>query len=244
MTLLQIPRPTLLAALALALVWAAWPAPYAPAARASEPASLAGSSDDERFVYRWELRKLASLLGGILLPGQGEGALTVERSNGNLKSELLITSEQGGDGEYWRYGAVIDPDRGRTIRAWSSYFFRGETKSKREEIEEDGVVDVASGIYLLRQDPPDAPRRMRIWSDGKVYPVVVVPKGTEPRTLPSGEKIQTTHYSIEGVDVPGERRWKGSLELWLAHDEAATPVEIRVVRTFAGVRLELAEMPE
>jgi hypothetical protein len=196
---------------------------------------------DERFVYEWKLRKLASLLGGIFLPGSGVGSLTVEADGGQLRSELHITSPESGDGEYWRYGALIDPERGRTLRAWSSYYFRDEKKSKQEDISQSGVVDVASGIYLIRQDPPEGRRPMRIWSDGKIYPVVVIPRGTEFQTLPGGRRVATTRYSIEGDRSREGREWKGSMELWLAHDEAATPVVIEIKRAFAGVRLELTE---
>jgi hypothetical protein len=224
-----------LAALLLALAALA----AAPAAAASDPLG-APSLDQERFVYRWELKKLAALLGGILLPGHGEGLLTFEpRANGHLQSELLITSEHSDEGEFWRYGAVIDPDVGRTIRAWSSYLFRGETKSESAEIDQVGVIDVASGIYQIRRDLPQKPRRMRIWSDGKIYPVVVLPKGEAERTLPGGRRVQTLHYRIRGVEVPGERFWKGHMDLWLAKDAGHTPVEIHFDRTLMGVRLRL-----
>ena len=220
----------------------------APAARAADPAPGPASTSaptpgpgPATFVYHWELRKLASLLGGILVPGQGTGRLTYEeRPNGNLTSELLITSKRSAEGEFWRYGAEIDPRRGRTVRAWSSYFWRGKAKSESAEIDEAGVIDVASGIYQIRRDPPTEPRRMRIWSDGKIYPVEVEPAGEETRKLPGGRKVETRHYVIHGLDLPGERRWKGELELWLAEDEAATPVEIQYDRSLVGVRLRLA----
>jgi hypothetical protein len=102
---------------------------------------------------------------------------------------------------------------------------------------------VASGIYSIRQDPPDKPRRMEIWSDGKIYPVVVIPLGTEHRKMKGGKKIAVRHYSIRGVEVPGRRKWKGKLDLWLAKDEAATPVEILISRNLADVHLELQSPP-
>ncbi len=225
-----------LGSVALALVAAL---SLAPGARAAGPASRPLGS--ETFVYRWELRKLASLLGGILVPGQGTGRLTYEeRPNGNLTSELLITSSHSAEGEFWRYGAEIDPRLGRTVRAWSSYFWRGKTSSQSAEIDEAGVIDVASGIYQIRRDPPTEPRRMRIWSDGRIYPVEVEPMGEEMRRLPSGHRVQTRHYVIHGLDLPGERHWKGQLELWLAEDDVATPVEIQFNRSLMGVRLRLA----
>jgi len=194
----------------------------------------------ERFVYRWELKKLAALVGGILFPGQGTGLLTFEpRPGGRLVSELHITSEQSAEGEFWRYGAEIDPRAGRTIKAWSSYLWRGESKSESAEIQQVGVIDVASGIYQIRRDLPDKPRRLRIWSDGRIYPVLVVPEGPETRTLPGGRRIETRHYRIRGLKIPGERHWKGHLDLWIADDENRTPVEISFDRTLVGVRLRL-----
>lgn len=204
---------------------------------AAQPVSAA---EEERFVYRWELKKLAALLGGILLPGHGQGLLTFEsRANGHLQSELLITSEHSDEGEFWRYGAEIDPVVGRTLRAWSSYLFRGESKSESAEIDQAGVIDVASGIYQIRRELPQKPQRMRIWSDGKIYPVVVVPKGSQTRTLPGDRRVETLHYRIHGVEVPGERYWKGHMDLWLAKDDGNTPVEIHFDRTLVGVRLQL-----
>ncbi|MFW6175698.1 MAG: DUF3108 domain-containing protein [Acidobacteriota bacterium] len=211
---------------------------------APAPALAHEGNGEERFVYRWELKKLAALLGGILLPGRGTGLLTVEpREDGHVQSELLITSEQSDEGEFWRYGAEIDTDLGQTLRAWTSYLWRGESKSESSRIEENGVIDVASGIYQLRQDPPDQPRRMRIWSDGKIYPVLVVPEGEETRTLPGGRTVETQHFRIRGLDISGERYWKGHMDVWLAQDEASTPVEIYFNRTLVGVRLQLVQPP-
>lgn len=196
---------------------------------------------NEEFRYRWQLRNLLGFVAGLFLPNEGEGSLTFHRTNGHLKSELTITSPQAENG-YFRYGSEIDVRTLQPIRAWSSYSWRGESKSKDEPVVEKGVLDVAAGIYAIRSDPPDKPRRMMIWSDGKIYPVVVIPLGIESRNLPQG-KVRTRHYSIRGVEVPGQRRWKGKLDLWLATDGAATPVEILISRNLADVRMELMARP-
>jgi len=234
----------LLATLAFgALAGVAAPAPLgaqkaAQAAAAVAPAELR----DEEFHYRWELGNLVGSFAGIFLPNRGEGALTFKpEDGGNLRSELVITS-RGHEGEYWRYGAVIDPRRLKPIRAWSSYLWRGKSKSKSEELGPQGVMDVVSGIYAIRQDPPDRPRHMEIWSDGRVYPVVVTPLGIENRRLPQGT-VRARHFSIRGVDQPGAKRWKGKLDLWLTPDEWATPVEILLSRNLADVRLQLQPPP-
>lgn len=193
---------------------------------------------NEEFKYRWQLRNFMGAVAGLFLPRQGEGSLTFKKTNGHLKSELTITSPQSKKEGYFRYGSEVDIRTLQPIRAWSSYSWRGESKSKNEAVDQDGVLDVAAGIYAIRNDPPEKPRRMEIWSDGKVYPVVVVPLGLESRNLPHG-KVQARHYSIRGVNLPGQRRWKGKLDLWLAADAAATPVEIVISRNMADVRMEL-----
>ena len=197
---------------------------------------------DEQFQYRWQLKNFVGAVAGLFLPNQGEGSLTFRTTNGHLHSELMITSSASRDGEYFRYGSEIDKITLRPIRAWSAYSWRGESKSKSEEIEKQGVLDVAAGIFAIRRDPPEKSRRMEIWSDGKIYQVVVMPRGPETRKL-SGRSIQTRHYSIRGVEIPGRRKWKGKMDLWLATDEAATPVEIVISRNLADVRMELKSLP-
>jgi hypothetical protein len=194
--------------------------------------------------YRWRLLGVRGALAGLFFPAHGEGTLaTGSMESSRLRSELLITSPGGGDSEFWRYGAELDAGSGVTLRAWSAYLFRGEAKSREAVLaDQDGVVDVASAIHLLRRAPPQAPTSMRIWSDGRLYPVVVVPAGTASRRV-GGRSLQARHYAVRGVEVPGERFWKGRLDLWLARDEAATPVEIRVERGWVAVKLELAELP-
>jgi len=56
-----------------------------------------------------------------------------------------------------------------------------------------------------------------------------------------GRKMPVRRYSIVGVQKPGERLWKGSLDLWLTQDAQSTPVEILVERGWAAVRLRLEE---
>jgi len=210
-----------------------------PLAVHATPCTAAPPPPDEEFHYRWHLGSFLGRIAGLFLPSRGDGVLTLAPAgDGRLRSELLITSEESRDGEFWRYGAELDRDSGRTLEAWSAYRWRGESKEKQAEIEDQGVMEVVSGIYAIRRDPPRTPRRMEIWSDGKVYPVVVIPVGEEKRRVGDRE-VATRHFSIRGYEVPGKRQWKGSLELWLAEDEAATPVEIRIERKFADLRLEL-----
>jgi hypothetical protein len=210
---------------------------------AAAVSASAGDPASEEYRYRWRLGSFLGVVAGLFFPSHGEGVLRVTPAGGgHLTSELLITSHESREGEYWRYGSELDPETGLAVRAWSSYRWRGEEKEKRAEIEGDGVIDVVSGIWAIRRDPPARPRQMEIWSDGKVYPVVVLPRGRETRTIADRE-IATRHFTVKGYDVPGKRRWKGTLELWLAEDAASTPVEIRIERRLADLRLELQNPP-
>ena len=173
----------------------------------------------------------------------GEGLLTVEPlPDGVVRSELVVTSRQSKSGEFFRHGAEWDPASHRTLRAWSDQLWRGEQKTKQAEIETPGVIDVVSGILEIRHDPPAAPRRLEIWSDGRLYPVLVVPHGAERREV-AGTPVETRRYAVRGLAIPGRKLWKGELELWLAEDGRTTPVEILVSRRGARVRLLLDPGP-
>lgn len=211
------------------------------AALAAGPALAAGA---ERLDYHWQLDGFLGALAGLFVPSEGEGQLTRERlPNGNWRSELLITSAASKGGEYFRYGAELAPDDLSTVRAWSSSLWRGEERSKEAKVEQPGVIDIVSGIQALRRDPPEAPRPMEIWSDGRLYPVQVLPHGRTTKRI-GGKVIPVRHLVVSGVEQPGRRFWKGGLELWLADDPAATPVEILVTRSAARVRLALLAAPQ
>jgi hypothetical protein len=194
---------------------------------------------DEDFRYHWELSNFIGRLASVFLPGQGDGSLAFKiQPNGNLRSELTITSPDSQSGDYFRYGSEVDADTLKPVRAWSSYHWRGETKAKDESVDREGVLDIAAGIYSIRRDPPRTTRRIEIWSDGKTYPVEIVPQGVEQRAI-SGRQVLARHFVIRGHEVDGERRWKGRLELWLSTDAAARPLAITLSRNLADVRLEL-----
>lgn len=200
--------------------------------------AVAAPAAAEALTYSWRLQGVAGRLAGVVMPNHGRGELRTERDgSGRLTTELHVTSPQSNRGEYFRYGSESNAD-GSAAVAWSSYRWRGEEKSKRERVDVDDVVDVASGIQRIRERQPRAPMSLRIWSDGKVYPVVVQRVGAERVTVPAGQ-FQTDHYRVRGVRREGERFWKGSLDVWIARDEQATPVRIQVERGLANLRLDL-----
>ncbi len=202
-------------------------------------ARSAESGEGERLTYRWRMLGFFGVLSSLFFPASGEGELTAHRSaEGELVSELLITSRASETPDFFRYGAALDPESGRTLRAWSSQLWRGKRKEKESAIDAAGVVDVASAIALLRRDRPEGERRLEIWSDGKLYPIAVRLEGRELRTV-LGHRVATRHYAVRPLELPNRRVWKGELDLWLADDGVATPVEIQVARAPARVRLEL-----
>lgn len=201
---------------------------------------------EERLSYTWRLEGFTGAILSLFLPRSGEGSLTMQPiEDGFLKSELLITSEKARDGEFWLYGAVIEPQQLHTTRAWSAYRWRGDSRERESEVPEEdrGVVDISSAIYLLRRDLPTGPRRMTIWSDGRLYPVLVMPEGEVEKTVPAGT-FKTLHYRVQGIRITGERFWSGSMELWFSREEGAVPVEIFLQRKMARVRLKLDEIPD
>jgi hypothetical protein len=196
-------------------------------------------SAGEEFHYHWQLRNLVGYIAGLFLPRQGNGELTFkDDGNGHLRSELVITSPDSHDGEFWRYGSEIDSRTLQPLRAWTSYFWRGRSKTKTREIDQKGVLDVVSGLYAIRHDLPKETQRLEIWSDGDIFPAAIIPLGHESLKI-GGRSVDTVHYAIRSVDVPGRLKWKGKVDFWFATDPAATPVEIEISRSLADVRLVL-----
>jgi len=232
----RIPVPAACAAVLLTLLVAP------PAAHATE---YQGHSvpQDEELVYDWHLGGFVGVMAGLFLPNHGQGVLSVSPDGGDmLSTELLITSPEGQEGEHWRYGSLITREEGYAREAWNSYQWRDKSDDERATIDEPEVRDIVSGIYQIRRELPRTSHHMRIWSDGKIYPVVVIPKGEDMRKI-NGRKIPTRHYKVRGFRSEDARYWKGSLEIWLARDAAATPVEMHIERSLANLRLELQEFP-
>jgi hypothetical protein len=205
---------------------------------AASPVAVVPTADED-FHYHWELRNLVGAVLGLFFPRAGNGELAFKlQKDGHLHGELLITSPLSREGEFWRYGSEIDPRTLQPIRVWSSYYWRGKGKSKSDEVDQKGVLDISCAIYSIRHEPPHKPTDMEIWSDGKVYPVTVLPLGDEVRTV-SQQQVTARHFAIRGRDLPERRHWTAKVDFWLAKDSAATPVEIQISRNLADVRLEL-----
>lgn len=215
-----------------------------PGARAEAP----GLPLPERFDYRWSLAGFKGALARLFVPGRGEGRLTTARVDDGggseyIHTELLISSRDGQEGEFWLYGAEIDPVARRTVRSWSSQRFRGEAREREREAEDVDALDLASSIYYLRQERPDRATEDVIWSSGRLNAVMVRP-GPRGTAVWQGRRVATRSYSIRGLSKPGHRTWSGQMDLVLTDDEQAIPLEIVVVRKGLRVRLELVDTVE
>lgn len=198
---------------------------------------------DETISYHWRIEGFFGVLAGLFFPSRGEATLSeTALPSGNLQSALLITSNEVEDASFFRYEAEIEPASGRTVAARSSQLWEGKRKDKSSPIVGEGTVDVASAIHLLRRTLPTAPKELEIWSDGKLYPVLVQPLGPESRKI-GKRRIETLHYAIRPLVRPERRVWKGELDLWFARDARSTPVEMLVARSPAKLRLEWIETP-
>lgn len=197
---------------------------------------------DELLNYRWRLQGVAGLVAWVFFPVKGESTLrTASTADGRLESELKITAKKARE-DFWLYGALIEPIDKRPLRAWNAYRFRKREKERRADLDDPGIIDITSGIYLMRTAPPPVPRALKIWTDGKVYPVLISAGKNEQRKI-GDRSLWVTHHSVTARKVPGERVWSGRLDIWLAPDEASTPVEIDYRSKRGRVRMVLEEPP-
>lgn len=212
----------------------------APAAVLAEP-TLSPKAGDEQLAYNWRVEGIKGLLLRLVAPGRGEGTLTtVRNAAGELETELHISAEHRREGDYYLYGSAIDPSTRRSLRAWTAQRVGQKARERKADLEDDDVIDLASGILLVRHNRPAERRRMRIWSNGNLYPVVIEPLG-ERREPFRGRQATVGGYAISGDPTREGRPWNGGIELYLADDPSATPVEIFVVNKGVRVRMLLDE---
>lgn len=204
-------------------------------------AAAAALPAEEALDYRWNLGGLFGVLARIVLPGAGEGRLTTRPvEEGRLRIELMVTSAEGPEGDYWRYAAVIEPESGRTVRAESGYRYGEKSRERQADLDQERVIDVASGIHLVRTRRPDSPLNLAIWSDGKIYPVAIQPRGWKSISLPGGRR-RAELFAIRPRSVPGQRSWSGRIDLYLEEGERGRPLAIVVDRRWANVELVLVD---
>lgn len=206
----------------------------------AEP-TLVPAAGDEQLAYEWRVEGIKGLLVRLVGPGRGEGTLTtISNPAGELETELYISAEDRRAGDFYLYGSAIDPSTRRSLRAWTAQRIGKKARERKADLEDDDVIDLASGILLVRRDRPAERRRMRIWSNGNLYPVVIEPLG-ERRASFRGRQATVRGYAISGDPTREGRPWNGGIELHLADDPSATPVEIFVVNKGVRVRMRLDE---
>lgn len=203
------------------------------------------SPRSEELHYRWRLEGVSGLLSRLfgLLPTTGDAlmALRVE-SDDRLAVAFTATSDKAAEDEYWRYETAVDSGAWHSLSVRETLHYGKKDKSKSFELEEYGVLDVLSGLQLMRYSPPAETERRMIWSGGKVYPVTIAMAGFERREL-EGRDVTVRHLSIRGVREPGQRYWKSRAEIWITDDNRALPVELLYHQALGRLRLTLVGAP-
>ena len=207
-------------------------------------AAPAGAEVAEELRYRWHLGGYKGVLARLIVPGAGDAVLRTTRLEaGAQRNELHITSPDSRRGEFWLYASEVkSPDCARLTSAKTEQLFRGRAKERLAEIEEDGVLDIPSTICRIRRQPPERDLVTRIWSDGRIYPVMISGPVAD-RERHGGRTVDTVSYTVSGVRRSHERVWKGRLKLVLAQDDERTPLEIALIQPGLSVRLRLDEGP-
>ncbi len=196
---------------------------------------------DEVLLYRWRLGgSLKGHLARIVLPGRGDGKLETRYLAGDRVRSELSFSSPGHRGEYFLQGSEF-PRRGAgVLKAWAEQSFRGKEREKAAELGGETLWDIPSSIHRLRRELPDQALALKIWSNGRVYPIEIRPAGRGTVELDGGP-VATRCYAVRGVHHPEERFWDGKMDLVFAEDGRSTPVEIAVWRKGVRVRLQLLE---
>ena len=203
-------------------------------------ASQAQTLAQESFFYDCRLKGLLGRLARVVLPGRGQGVLRTHITDqGHLHTELLVTSAKPGRDETWRYGSEIDMDSGRALRSWSSYRGRGKDEMREIRIDTDDLVEPASWIYQVRRHPPKDEVPMKVWWDGKVYPVRVVRRGLQARPF-SRSSNKAELFEVVGDNRQPGPRLRGRFRLWISGQDS-TPLDLVFARRGAKVHFRLRE---
>lgn len=199
----------------------------------------ADAPPSEVLVYRWQLKGFIGRLARIFIPGKGEGTI-INQPEGEhrLHSEFRITSAGAEKEEFWSYGSLIDRVRLRPLKSWNESHYRDRDRRRETEFDELGVIDIPTGIHLLRKAPPSTPTRLLLWTDGRIYPALFQSHGEEWHRF-ENRKVLVQASSVVGLNEPGQRHWEGRLDLWTTADERAIPIEIIFRRDGAKVALTL-----
>ncbi|MGH9456342.1 MAG: DUF3108 domain-containing protein [Thermoanaerobaculia bacterium] len=229
-----------------------------PAAAAAGPAAK-----PEEFRYSWRLRGILGWIADFKFPNSGSGELRNIPSGDTLKSELVITGDEG-NGARYVYRSEIAGDELKTLMTFHGYAWDGRTRNEQTRFDyDDGIArirkeregrapetkvrdipagdmrDVLTGIHFLRKKAGTFTRPLlsEIYSDGTIYPVEFRPLGS--RTLPyRGKMVPVDGFEIGAV--AGDRdKWPGGVRVWLTSDAARIPLRIEIRQSFASLQLDL-----
>lgn len=224
-----------------------------------------GPANVEEFRYTWRLRGGIGWIAGLVFPRNGVGNLkTTYPSDGaeGISSELLITAPQGKTGGFYAYESQMDDKGQKTLMTYHGYAWGSKSRKERtifdyvkrlarirketpEKVEDkvkplppEELRDVLTAIYFLRHHAAEikGPVSTSIYSDGKEYPVIFRPAGTQMFTIEQ-QKVQALGFEI--VDAPGGKKWPGGIKLWITNDARRIPLRIEIQQSLASMQLDL-----
>jgi|GraSoiStandDraft_46_1057282.scaffolds.fasta_scaffold06490_2 hypothetical protein len=233
---------------------------------AAAPADLNchGAPNVEEFRYSWRLRGGLSWVAGFVFPTSGVGNLKTtfpKPGEHNIDSELLITPTDGRSG-FYVYESRMDDIGDKTLMTYHGYSWGKKARKERtifdyvkrlahvrketpEKIETktnplpaQDMRDILTAIYYLRHNAGaiKAPITTNIYSDGKMYPVIFRPIGSQIFSI---ENQRVNALGFEIVDAPGGKKWPGGVRVFLSEDARRIPFRIEILQSMASLQLDL-----
>lgn len=223
----------------------------------------ASTPNVEEYRYSWRLRGGLGWVAGLVFPrtGFGDFRTTYATDGQPAMSELVITSPQS-KGGYYKYESQMDPAGAKTLTTFHGYAWGAKWRRERTVFDytkhlarihketpkgtEDRVKlitpadmrDILTAIQYFRVNASSitSPVTTSIYSDGKEYPVIFRPAGTQQFRIGS-ENVRALGFQIG--DAPGGKRWPGGVRLWITDDSRRIPVRIEILESFASLQLDL-----
>jgi len=208
-----------------------------------EAAAAAAARGGEVLEFEWHLRGFLGAIAGLFVPRRGDAVLTfVPDSDDEMEVQMLVTSPYK-EGAYFLYGAAMGEQDGHASTIWSSYEYNDRHRNREQDIDEPDVIDFASVMYLVRRYPPDAPKRMTIWNQGRTYAAEVQPLGVQQRMV-NGQRRALMGFAVVGARTPDEPFFKDRFSMYF--DDNGTLTQIVTRRGLMWVRMDLvkARSPE
>ena len=175
------------------------------------------------------------------IPASGEAILSVIPQDGStVDLSFRATSRDTSDGEYWSYTARFDPDARCTLQVVESSRFRGRSKRREHDLRGKEVIDLLSGLHLIRLDLPRSRQDGMLWANRRLYPVSLQPSGPETREI-GGVRRDLLRFVVCGRRQAEHRYWKESAEVWVTAEAPNLPIQMLFKQRFGRVRLTCQE---